>query len=202
METASSKRPYRMGARAEASAATRQAICESWLALLAERHFDEITLEAVAARAGTTVPTVIRHFGSKDELFVAAFRRFIEIEMARRDDVRAGDVAGVIHAVVAHYDRVGVVVLRMREQEDRFPALGRATNEGRETHCAWVETVFAPQLARTAGAARRRLRGQLVAVTDVSMWKLLRRDQGFGKRQTQEAIVQIIEGLTTGAKDR
>ena len=35
--------------------------------LLIELHYDEITLEMVAALAGLTVQTVIRHFGSREE---------------------------------------------------------------------------------------------------------------------------------------
>ncbi|WP_024925047.1 helix-turn-helix domain-containing protein [Mesorhizobium sp. NBIMC_P2-C2] len=60
-----SPRAYRQSARAEAVQDTEQQIVEALTALLAERWFDEITLDDIAATAGTTRQTVIRRFGSK-----------------------------------------------------------------------------------------------------------------------------------------
>ena len=45
--------------------------------------------------------------------------------------------------------------------------------------------------------ARRRL-AQLVAVCDVYTWKLLRRDAGLSRRQTELALVELLEPLTGG----
>jgi len=189
------KRPYRMGARAEATAATRRSITAAYLELFDERHYDEITLEMVAARAGTTVQTVIRHFGSKDELFTAAAKEVAGVEVPRRVEGPVGDVPAAVRSVVAHYERVGRWALRLLEQEDRFPALKEMTDYGREVHYASVERMFAPFLA--AAGDRRRLRGQLIALTDVYVWKLLRLDQGFGRRQTEAAMTEMVERLTS-----
>src|SRR3954469_3314364 len=82
--TSTGKRRYRMGARAEATAATRSSIACAWLALLRTLDYDEITLGVVAARAGVTVQTVIRHFGSKEELFGAVAREVAAEEAMRR----------------------------------------------------------------------------------------------------------------------
>lgn len=196
MEAAAApKRAYRMTARAEAAAATRRAIAEAFLALFVELHYDELTLDQVAARAGTTVQTILRHFGSKDELFLGATREIAAAETARRAIGAVGDVPAAVRAVVAHYERIGDWVLRVLEQEDRFPPLRRMTDPGRQIHYDWVERSFAPFLAARDGAARRRLRGQLVALTDVYMWKLFRRDLGFGPRQTETAMAEMIEGV-------
>jgi AcrR family transcriptional regulator len=63
------KRPYRMGVRAEQVAATREHMLATAMQLFSTRLYDEVSLDDVAAGAGTTVQTVIRHFGSKDSLF-------------------------------------------------------------------------------------------------------------------------------------
>jgi AcrR family transcriptional regulator len=191
----SATRPYRMGARAESTAATRRAIADAWLALFAERHYDELTLDMVAARAGTTVQTVIRHYGSKDELFAAVLEEFAADEAARRAATPVGDVGAAVRSIVARYDEIGGIVLRGLAQEDRLPALGEAIAQGRAIHREWVARTFAPLLDRRAGAERRRLHAQLVVLTDIYTWKLLRRDQGFGRRQTEAAMTEMIEGL-------
>ena len=53
-----------MRARAEAAAATRGRIVRAVLELHVERFHDQITLDAIADRAGVTVQTVLRQFGS------------------------------------------------------------------------------------------------------------------------------------------
>ncbi len=84
-------RKYTMGARADAVEETRRRILHALIDLAGERPFAEITLELVAERAGTTVQTVLRRFGSKDALFAEA----MEMAMAETEDERrtpSGDV--------------------------------------------------------------------------------------------------------------
>ena len=69
-----SPRAYRQSARATATAATRHRIVDGMVALAHERLTIEITLDDVARRAGVSVATVLRHFGSRDGLFDAAVR--------------------------------------------------------------------------------------------------------------------------------
>ena len=61
-----------MGARAQAVDATRRRIVDALIALAGERPFAEVTLDAVAERAGVSVQTVLRQFGSRDGLFAEA----------------------------------------------------------------------------------------------------------------------------------
>lgn len=200
--TASSggKRPYRMGARAEATEATRSSIAGAWLALLRSLDYDEITLDLVAARAGVAVQTVIRHFGSKEELFTAVAREVAGDEVARRGEARVGSIDDTIRTVVEHYERIGDLVLRLLGQEDRFPAIREVTDGGRLIHYEWVERSFAPFLTEATGAERRRRLAQLIALSDVFTWKLLRRDLGLGRRQTHTAMAEMVGALLTGGQ--
>jgi AcrR family transcriptional regulator len=197
MKTAA-PRPYRMKARAESKAATRRAISSAFLALFAQRHYDDVTLDAVAARAGVTVQTVIRHFGSKDGLFAAAVEDVARAEEAGRAATPAGSTARAVRVVVGRYEHLGDVVLRLLAQEDRLPALHEAADYGRRFHREWVERAFAPHLDGLAGEEHRRRRAQLVALTDIYVWKLLRRDAGFGRRRTEEAMTEMVDALLQG----
>ena len=68
----SKRRPYRMGARAVAAEQTGLRLVAAMQALFAERPYPGITLEATASRAGVTLQTVLRRFGSKAGLLAAA----------------------------------------------------------------------------------------------------------------------------------
>ena len=103
-----------------------------------------------------------------------------------------------VQSLVGHYERLGDIVLRLLGQEKRFPAIREVTDEGRRIHYQWVERAFAPFLADLKGAERRRRRAQLIALTDVYMWKLLRRDLGLGRRQTQAAMAETVSALLEG----
>jgi AcrR family transcriptional regulator len=192
------KRRYRMGARAEAAAATRQAIVDAYLAVIVDRDYDDITLDSVAERAGVTVQTVIRRFGSKEQLFATVAGEIATQEAAFRAEAVPGDVPGAVRSMVARYERIGDVVLRVLGQEDRFPALREVTDMGRKIHHGWVERAFSPFLEPMAPGARRRRRGQLVVLTDIFTWRLLRRDLAFGQRQTELAMTEMVNALLSG----
>jgi AcrR family transcriptional regulator len=192
-------RPYRMTARADAAAATGERVLDAAEALFWEQPAAEQTLEAIAGRAGVSVQTVIRRFGSRDGVRGAAISRAADRVGAQRAEARPGDVAGAAGVIVEHYEQVGDGVMRMLAEEERTPALGRIVAGGRSGHVAWCERVFGPFLASLRGAERARRLGQLVAVCDVYTWKLLRRDHGLSRRQTELALRELLVPLTEGA---
>jgi AcrR family transcriptional regulator len=189
------KRPYRMRVRAEQVAATRERMLASAMQLFGTRFYDEVSLDDVAAGAETTVQTVIRHFGSKDALFAAVADWSSDRMVAPREEARPGDVGGAVRGLVDHYEQWGDAVFLLLSQEDRVPAIRPQMDEGRAYHRDWVERLMGDSLAPLRGAARERRLAQLIAVTDLYTWKLLRRDLGLGRRQTETAIRELIEAL-------
>ena len=191
-----------MRVRAEAAAQTHRAIVDAFLALFGERFADEITLDAVADRAGVSVRTVIRRFGSRDRLLEAAAAHVREAILDQRMDAPVGDIPGAVHTLVEHYEHWGEqVALRLLMQEERDPALKAGADEGRALHREWVERTFEPLLARRRDAARRRLLAELVAVCDVYMWKVLRRDMGLSRAQTEAALEEMLSALEVRVSD-
>jgi AcrR family transcriptional regulator len=189
------KRAYRMGVRAEAAEETRRRILEAVIGLHMERYYDQISLDAVAERAGVTVQTVLRRFGSKDGLIDAASEVARERVVSQRDEAPVGDIAGAVENVVDHYEEWGESVLRLLAQEDRVPAFRKTTDAGRALHYEWVERTFAPLFEERTGEDRRRLTAQLVAVCDVYFWKILSRDLGLSREQTALAMREMILAL-------
>jgi AcrR family transcriptional regulator len=195
---APSKRPYRMQARAEAAAATGERILDAAVAVFWQQPVDDIPLEEVARRAGVSLQTVIRRFGGKQGLFAAAAQRETERVRRQRDQAPVGDLGGAVRNLLDHYEQLGGPVLRLLAQEDRSPALRALADQGRAYHASWCERVFAPALAGLRGAQRARRLAQLIAVTDVLTWKLLRRDRHLSRRQTELALIELLQPLTGG----
>ena len=193
------KRAYRGTVQAEVAALTRQRILDAALALAADEWLDRLTLDQIAARAGTTVQTIIRHFGSKQGLFTAAAESASAVALGWRDETAPGDIARAIEAVQAHYERAGDRLLRLLAQEDRYPGLRHFTDLGREAHREWVARLFGAELSRRQETERERLLAELIAVTDITMWKLLRRDLGLDREQTARAVGDLVAALLARA---
>jgi AcrR family transcriptional regulator len=185
-----------MVARAETAARTHRQILEAALALYTERDFDQVSLEDVAARAGVAVRTVLRRFGSKEALVDAVARAGDVAVEGRRRDVASGDAAAAVRCVVGDYERYGDAIMRLLAQEERVPAFRPIAERGRRLHHEWVERTFAPQVARRRGAARQRLLIELIAITDVYNWKLLRRDMRLDEAATAEVLGEMVAAVT------
>ena len=189
------RRPYRMRARAEAAAVTGRRILEAVMELHRERFFDQVSLEDIAERAGVTVQTVIRRFGNKERLIEAAAEEGTKQVIRQRDQAPVGDVEGAVENLVDHYEEWGESALRLLAQEERVAAFRSVTDAARAFHHEWVERTFAPLIAKRTGTARRRLLAELIAICDVYFWKLLRRDLGLSREQTELAIRETILAL-------
>ena len=97
--------------------------------------------------------------------------------------------------LVEHYEEFGDMVLHLLRQEERVAVLAEGSRVGRDFHAAWVERVFAQWLESQAGVIRARRRAQLVAACDVQTWHLLRRQEGLSRRQTELAIIELLQGV-------
>jgi AcrR family transcriptional regulator len=182
------KRRYRMVARAEAAAETRERLLAAAWGRFSKHAFDDVRLADVAADADVSAQTLHTHFGTKDDLFVAAWRWTMAPEGARRDSAPPGDVTAAIGVLYDSYDKDGDAVLRLLTQEERIPAVHEMAENGRRWHRAWVERTFEPDDERQLVA--------LVVATDLLVWKLLRREMGLDR----EAAERIVADMVTARK--
>ncbi|MCC6524567.1 MAG: TetR/AcrR family transcriptional regulator [Polyangiaceae bacterium] len=193
--TLAPRRAYRMGARADAAAATGARIVAAALRQFGERPYDDVSLADVAVEAGVAVQTVLRRHRSKEALVAAVSAAAFETVRASRAEAPAGDVPGAVSNLFEHYEEWGDRVLRFLAQEERVPALRQVTDAGRALHRAWVGRVFAPWLGRARGASRARLFARLAAVTDVYVWKILRRDLALDAGTAERALRELVTAV-------
>ena len=136
---------------------TERQILEAAGEIIATEDFDSLSMRRVAAQAGVSLSTVVRHFGTKDALLAALVAHGGDDD--ERDELRTaiapGDVAAAVRVVTADYEESGQQLMHMLAQEHRFPALSELLDIGRRGHRRWVRWAFAPQLAGAAGPARR-----------------------------------------------
>jgi AcrR family transcriptional regulator len=188
------KRAYVMRSRADAVTGTRRRILQAAFELSGEKLSLEIVLADVAQRAGVSVQTILRHFGSREALFEAT-TTFAQAQIVAERAAPAGDVPAAVQVIFSHYEARGDAVLRLLGQELWDEQVKRVTDRGRHTHRAWVQAVFAPQLAAHPAADREALTDLLVVATDVYTWKLLRRDKNLDRKAAERRVRRMIAAL-------
>jgi AcrR family transcriptional regulator len=192
-----------MESRADSVEATRESILRAAYELWLAHDYDELTLEEVGKRAGVTKQTVIRQFGSKERLAVAVVDFQRPLEEAGRT-VEPGDVAAAIEVLVSRYEKMGDANVRVLALEHRVPAIRYLLEAARKSHQGWVERVFAPYLPERKSTLRRRQVMAFYGATEVMLWKLLRRDFGLSRAETEAVLLTLVTGLTglTQKKER
>jgi AcrR family transcriptional regulator len=184
-----------MATRAAAAEATRERILDAACDAFFASWYGDVTLRDVAAAADVALQTVVNHFGTKEALYGAAVERISDAIEARRYDVEPGDIEGAVAVLIDDYDRTGDFTLRTLAAEGRLAVVAPGLARGRRGHQDWVEHVFPSALEGLRGAARQRRLAQLVTVTDVYTWKLLRRDKGLSRDQTMLAVRELVQAL-------
>jgi len=108
-----------------------------------------------------------------------------------------GDPAAAVDNLIAHYETHGRMVLHLLSQESRVDLLADVARSGRRYHRMWVERTFGRELTGTVPEKKRRL-AQLVAITDLYVWKVLRLDCGLDVTATKTSVRQLVEAVIAG----
>lgn len=184
-----------MTTRAEGVADTRARILDAAFACFTERDFADVPLSDIAARAQTTVQTILRHYGTKDGVNDALVLREAGQVLAEREQIAVGDLDAAVGYLGTHYFTAGESILRLLAAEGRSELAAQAVATGRELHRAWVARTFAPWLDDLEAAARKRRLELLVAATDVFTWKILCRDGELDQEQYRLALGELLNAI-------
>lgn len=187
-------RSYTKVARAQAEDRTRTALLDAAEAAFLGEGWDKASLEALAATAGVTKPTLLRHFGSKQGLLEQAYRRGFARVREQRFAAPTGDIPGAVDNLLDHYEERGAEALRIGAMGGDEPIAGLVA-QAKQTHYEWVDHAFGAWLERCSTGARPRVRAALISLCDVQTWAIMRRDLGLCRRDTHAALVLAIERL-------
>jgi len=188
-------RKYDMAGRTAAMQHTREAILDAVVSM-SDVWYDEVTLGDVARRAGVSQQTVVNHFGSKMNLYLAAIgERFGPEAVALRAGAVVGDVRAIVDAVMADYEVTGDRTWRFVALAQRMEELQPVLLSGRKAHRDFVESVFEPLLARRGTARRETQLASLTVLLDVATWWQLRRADELTQAETGRHVRELVEAL-------
>lgn len=187
-------RTYTKVARAEREEKTRTALLDAAEELFFSVEWEDLTLDAIARRAGVTKQTLLRHFGSKDGLLEQAYKRADAAIVAQRMSAPTDDIEGAVDNLLDHYDAVGPRSLRLGAMSGSA-FIEELTLSARNMHRDWVEYAFAAWLRKLRGKERKQVLGALVAICDAQTWAKLTRDMHFTRTEVRATLVLTIRRL-------
>lgn len=191
------KRAYTMTVRADQMARNERNILAAMVDLWLTAPIQEITLEHVAEKAGVTVRTILRKYGSKEGLMEACIKSDA-VQVARTLHVpEPGNIPEILEILLNEYELMGPAVIRTIAMEEQFPFARKLLERGRFEHRRWCAEVFRPFLLGPHSEAYEIKLAAFIAATEIYLWKLLRKDLGQSREQTQRVFRMLLDGLVT-----
>jgi AcrR family transcriptional regulator len=187
------RRPYKKVAREEAQQRTREALLQAAIEEFYGDRWNQTSLEALAARAGVTKQTLLRHFGSKEGLLIQALVHGAARVLDERWSTPVGDVEGAIENLLDHYEVWGARARRIGAWQDAPTVLAKLSQAGRQLHYQWIEFAFAPQLEGLDETAFARRRAELIVICDVQTWWTLSHDLGLPRAEIKAILTGMVE---------
>lgn len=194
MEVGTTSRGYRQQARATAAEERTDRILKAALDLFLELPYEQVTLAAVADRAGVGLQTLIRRVRTKDGLVEAVNGWIVPAITSHRGQPRSFTPEDMAETVCSHYERWGAATGRTIKQEDSSPALKASADSGRRAHRDWVAACSADVLEPLPEAEARAVLARLVTVTGVEAWLVLSRDCGLPPQEVRRSVAHLVVG--------
>jgi len=188
-------RSYTMTTRAEQVAQNERNIMDATAALWYELPYHEITLERIAEQAGVTVRTILRKFGTKEQLFETCIEHDTGNTIQPREQAPSGDIPALLEILLGEYEKMGDANIRTLAIEEEISIAQKLLKKGRGYHREWCARVFAPFLPEPTDAAYEVRLLSFIAATDIYLWKLLRRDLQKSYEETFAVFEQLLQKL-------
>lgn len=179
------------------SQASEDAILDATLELLSAGGYRDVTVEAIALRAGASKSTIYRRWPTKENLVIAAFARSPLLHAPAR-----GDVCAQLSATIAQFARymqetpLGAVLPVLVAERGRNPALDQALQPLVRQRREPLSDILTAAIAR----------GELPAGIDIEltqdllMGPVLQRIMVMGTRVDRRFIDAVVRNVCGGLR--
>lgn len=188
--------PEAPGLRERKKHRTRRRLQRTAMGLFAERGFDQVTIDEIAAACDVSRTTVFRYFPTKEDLVVGT-------EPARLEELRAAFEQrpsaepvfdSVRHAVVAVAERYEHDRAQLLAAHELIIANSSLLARGLEIHAEWIDTFARLIASRTTGSESPDLRVRVLASAVMSAMRVAI-EEWLTPEQTGELAYLIGDAL-------
>src|SRR6056297_2960850 len=131
------KNPYDNTRRRLRAEETRQSIISALGSLWNQYAISDITLDMIADEAGITKRTILRKFGSKENLMVESLS-YDPAEISKQRDLAVpGDLDDILRTLLTNYENIGDAAIRTIQLEPKIEIAQKIGEKGRVIHREW-----------------------------------------------------------------
>lgn len=188
-------RRYTQTTRRDQTLARRQQMIQAVFALIDRGSFGEVTLQGVADEAGVSLKTVVRHFGSKEDLLRLAMAEARGLEEDNRS-VPVGDLDAVCRVLGERYEAMAEQIYRSGDVELSYPWFSDWVQMARRSHLDWLAAAFDPWLPPSGPEREDRLMC-LFSATEIRSWWAIRERFGYSPERARAVMGRQLEALTS-----
>jgi AcrR family transcriptional regulator len=174
---------------------TKLSIVKALGLLWTQYSINEITLDMIAEEANVTKRTILRKFGSKEGLMNESLSYDPAEISAERDQAKAGDIDDILNTLLSNYEHIGDAAIRTINLESELEIARRIGTKGRMQHYNWCKRVFAPFLPDSESPYFEIQLTSFIAVTEIYLWKLMRKDLKMSRKKTFSVFKNMLEGV-------
>ena len=190
------RKSYEQSERAILTDQTRRNIVESTVTLIrSSRRVSDVTLQKIAEGADVALRTVLRHFGSREGVFEAAFQQIQVAISQNRVETPPSDLQSAMSSLFLSYEKDGDLMIKALEEEHDIPLLHELLEEGRRHHRRWLERHIGPLLPNLSPSKREAKFRELYAASDIYLWKLLRKDLNASRKDAQQTMQNLVHSV-------
>jgi hypothetical protein len=174
---------------------TKLLIIKAWGKLWTQYSINDITLDMIAEEANVTKRTILRKFGSKEGLMAESLSYDPAEISAKRGHAKPGDIDDILKTLLSNYENIGDAAIRTINLESELEVARQIGDKGRTLHRNWCKKVFAPFLPDPKSPNFEIQLTSFISVTEIYLWKLMRKDLKLSKKKTISVFKNMLEGI-------
>lgn len=174
---------------------TKLSIVNAFGKLWTQYPINDITLDMIAEKANVTKRTILRKFGSKEGLMTESLSYDPVGISAKRNQAKPGDIEDILKTLLSNYENIGDAAIRTIRLEPELEVARQIGVKGRKLHRDWCRLVFEPFLPDSQSPDFEIQLTSFISVTEIYLWKLMRKDLKLSKKKTFSVFKNMLEGV-------
>ena len=192
-------RTYTMVLRAETKTAATSLILDAAERLFSRELYEKVSFNSIAHESGMGIQTVVRHFPTKELLFLASMTRSLEKADQSRNYLPGQTLVQSVQQLLDYYESHGRIIIHYLDQVATNPAFAPVTQAGWEAHIRWTDILFFPHLnyGKDSDPIRK---AQIEAILDIRVWEMLRIRKGLSIADMSKVILGLLQPFCNSQK--
>ena len=178
--------------RAETKTAATGLILDAAERLFSRELYEKVSFNRIAYESDMGIQTVIRHFPTKESLFLASMTRSLEKADKSRNYIPGQTLAQSVQQLLDYYESQGRIIIHYLDQVATNPAFAPVTQAGWEAHIRWTDILFSPHL-NNGNDSDPICKAQIEVILDIRVWELLRIRKGLSIADMSKVILGLLQ---------